>query len=95
MVKGRRRRRRRMWKPRGLSNACGWQVVADRKPQMVFPEEMCMTRLWPDIVIWSGTTRQVILWELSGPWEENIEEVHERKRRTYSELEAECRAKGS
>ncbi len=86
--------KRRRWKARGLSDACDWQVVADLKPQLVFPEEICVTRLRPDIVIWSGATRQVILGELSVPWEENMEELHERKRGKYSELEAECREKG-
>ena len=43
--------RRRRWKARGLPNAFDWQVVSDRKPQMVL-EEICVTRLQPDIVIW-------------------------------------------
>ena len=32
--------------------------------------------------------------ELPVPWEENMEEVHERKRGKYGELEAECQEKG-
>ena len=47
--------RRRRWKARSLPKACDWQVVADLNPQMVFPEEIDVTRLWPDIVIWSGS----------------------------------------
>ena len=51
-------------------------MVADLKPQMVFPEEICLTRLRPDIAIRSGTRRQVILGVLSVSWEDNMEEVH-------------------
>ena len=43
--------RRRRWKASSLPNACDWQVAADLKPQMVFPEEICMIRLWHEIVI--------------------------------------------
>ena len=49
------RRRRMWWKAKGLLIYCDWQVVTDLKPQIVFPEEICVTRLCPDIVIWSAT----------------------------------------
>ena len=63
-------------------------MVADLKPQMVFMEQICVTRLRLDIVIWSSTTRHVIFVELSVLWEENMEELHERKRGKYGELAA-------
>jgi hypothetical protein len=44
-----------------------------------------------DIVIWSKLTRQVIIIELTVPWEERIEEAQrKRKRLKYEELIAEC-----
>ena len=36
---------RRRIEGRGLANARDWQVVADLKWQMVFPHEICVTRL--------------------------------------------------
>ena len=46
--------------------------------QLKFPEEIAITSLRPDIVLWSQSTKQVALIELTVPWEERIEEVHER-----------------
>ena len=48
-------------------------MAADLKQQIVFPEEICVIRL--PSVIWSVSSRQVILREFSVPWEENMEEL--------------------
>ena len=50
-------------------------MAADLKQQIVFPEEICVIRLPSVIVIWSVSSRQVILREFSVPWEENMEEL--------------------
>ncbi len=51
--------------------------------QLKFPEEIVVTSLRPDIVLWSQATMQVALIELTVPWEERIEEAHERKLGKY------------
>ena len=48
---------------------------ADLKKQLKFPEEIAHTNLRPDIVLWSRGTKQVVLIELTVPWEERIEEA--------------------
>ena len=53
-----------------------------------------MTQLRPDFVIWSEEGKQVILGELSVPWEENAEVAHEYKMNNYTELVMQCRQRG-
>ncbi|RXN04375.1 reverse transcriptase [Labeo rohita] len=53
----------------------------------------CST-LRPDIILVSEATRQLILLELTVPWEERMEEAQERKRGKYQELVEQCRING-
>lgn len=77
-----------------LPTANDWKLRADLKRKLVFPEEILSTNLRPDIVMWSPNTKQVVIVELTVPWEERIEEANERKRLKYSELQADCASKG-
>ena len=54
--------------------------MADLQTQFVFPAEIAITRLRPDIVMWSRSTRNLIIIELTVPWEENNEIMKERER---------------
>ena len=83
-------------KPRSniLSSADDWQVRCDLDGIGGFPEKISVTALRPDIIIWSETGKEVIIGELTVPWEDNIYEAHERKRTKYTELAAECRDRG-
>lgn len=47
----------------------------------------------PDIVLASETTMQVVLLELTVPWEDRMEEAYERKRVNCEELAGECRSR--
>ncbi len=62
--------------------------------QLKFPEEIVVTSLRPDIVLWSQATMQVALIELTVPWEERIEEAHERKLGKYQSLISESQRRG-
>ncbi len=62
--------------------------------QLKFPEEIAVTSLRPDIVLWSQATRQVALIKLTVPWEERIEEAHERKLGKYQSLISESQQRG-
>ena len=53
-----------------------------------------MTTFRPDIVVWSEVAKEVIIGELTVPWEDNIDEAHERKLAKYADLRAECNDKG-
>ena len=65
----------------------------DLERKLHFPE-VVHTRLRPDIVIWSTSSKQVITIELTVPWEDITEEAYEMKKGKYAELMEECRRKG-
>lgn len=80
---------------RGLLGTAGdWQMRADLKTRMQFPTEVASTNKRPDIVIWSPSSRQVIIVELTVPWEERMEDAYERKMGKYQELVADCQERG-
>lgn len=85
-------------KPRGAAGLLGtapdWQMKADLGKQLKFPEQIVETTLRPDIVLFSDSTKQVVLLELTVPWEERMEEANERKRAKYANLVEECRRRG-
>ena len=68
--------------------------MADLQTQLVFPPEITVTRLRPDIVMWSRSTRNLFIIELTVTWEERMEEANERKREKYQDLVDECKEKG-
>ncbi len=51
-------------------------------------------QLRPDMIIVSDSTKQLILLELTAPWEERMDEANERKRAKNQELVEECRRQG-
>ena len=61
---------------------------------MKFPEKILTTSLRPDMVLTSGATKQMVILELTVPWEDRIEEANCRKTAKYQELVAECRING-
>lgn len=75
-----------------LATARDWELRVYLGKQLKFPEAVAKTSVRPDIVITSAATEQVILLELTVPWEDRIED--ERKRAKYSELVEECRSNG-
>ena len=77
-----------------LAGARDWKMEADLKKALHFPHHIVQTRERPDIVIWSDTGRQVIIVELTVPWEENMEEAFERKKTRYETLRTECEDNG-
>ncbi len=62
--------------------------------KLVFPQKIATTALRPDIVLWSERSRQVVMVELTVPWEERVEEAYHMKRNKYEELRLECVSKG-
>ena len=77
-----------------LTTAKNRQMHADLRKQLVFPSEVTRTCLRPDIVLWSPTTKSLVMIELTVPWEERIEEAYERKLAKYQELVEDCHRKG-
>nr|XP_014269084.2 uncharacterized protein LOC106676625 [Maylandia zebra] len=77
-----------------LNTASDWQLQADLGKQLKFPQNIAETSLRPDLIIISEASKQLIMLELTVPWEERIEEANERKRGKYQELVQECRGRG-
>ncbi|CAC5423515.1 unnamed protein product [Mytilus coruscus] len=77
-----------------LGTATDWQMLVDLKQKLQFPPQIAVTNQRPHIVIWSASTKQAILLELTVPWEERIDDANERKRLKYQDLLAECRDNG-
>ena len=73
-----------------LSSAPDWQLLVDLERQTKFPAHIVETKLRPDLVMFSNSTKKVIMWELSVPWEENMESTHERKIAKYEPLVEQC-----
>ena len=77
-----------------LSFSYDWQVRVVFGKKLKFPTHMTTPRLRPDVIIYSDSTKQIILVELTVPWEEHIEEAFERKFCKYQELLESCRNNG-
>ncbi|KAI8496638.1 hypothetical protein Bbelb_252930 [Branchiostoma belcheri] len=77
-----------------LPTASDWNLRVDLDRRLVFPEEIASTNLKPDVVLWSTQTKQIVLVELTVPWEERIEEAYERKALKYQNLLQNCVEKG-
>ena len=74
-----------------LSTAQDWQWRVDIGNHLKVPKQIATTTLRPDLILWSTETKQVLLIELTVPWEENIEVACERKLEKYQELVEQCK----
>ncbi|XP_051969484.1 LOW QUALITY PROTEIN: uncharacterized protein LOC127634119 [Xyrauchen texanus] len=77
-----------------LATARDWQLLVDLERQLKFPNHVVTTSLRPDVVLLSESTKQVVLLELTVPWEDRLEEAFERKLTKYEGLVSECRQAG-
>ena len=70
-----------------LDGANDWELLIDFEDNtIVFPPEIYPTPERPDIVLWSGSTKTVLLIELTCPAEEGIEAAALRKVARYTGL---------
>ena len=59
---------------RGILTATNdWLLLIDLETQLMFQQEIALTDLRPDLVIWSRKANTVMVGELTVPWEDNIE----------------------
>ena len=54
-------------------------MSVDLERQLKIPPHVTQTRLRPDIILVSEGTKQLVLLELTVPWEERMEDAQERK----------------
>ena len=60
----------------------------------MFPPVIVATSLRPDMVIWSETTKTVVIMELTVPSEDNVADAAFRKTSKYQDLIASCTLNG-
>ena len=77
-----------------LATAQDWQLSVDLENQSRFPQHIVRSTLRPDIVLVSESTKNIVIMELTVPWEDRLGEAHERKRTKYEQLIIDCRAQG-
>ena len=78
-----------------LSDADDWECAADLKGWTTsYPEVIKKTGLRPDIVVSSQTAKEILLIELTVPYESRIDDAHVYKTEKYSDLAKELREDG-
>ncbi|GFN79705.1 polyprotein [Plakobranchus ocellatus] len=81
---------------KGLLDGCDdWVVSADLPEWERHPDVIRKTALRPDIVIHSASTQQIIMVELTVPYESRMEEAHAFKEAKYLELTKELKMDGN
>lgn len=69
-------------------------MTVDLETQLKIARHITQSKLRTDIILVSEATKQLVLLELTVPWEDRMEEAQERKREKYQELVEECRRNG-
>ncbi|GFO10133.1 reverse transcriptase [Plakobranchus ocellatus] len=79
----------------GLLDGCDdWVVSADLPEWERHPDVIRKTALRPDIVIYSASTQQIIMVELTVPYESRMEEAHAFKERKHLDFTKELKKDG-
>ena len=69
-----------------VSDAYDWECAVDLLEWKDYPEVIKMTGLRPDIVLHSQTAKEILLIELTVPYETRIEDAHVYKTGKYADL---------
>jgi ubiquitin C-terminal hydrolase len=77
-----------------LERGKDWNLLTDLGKQLKFPTHIIITSLRPDLVIFSDSSKILIIIELTCPCEENIDCRHTEKTIKYSDLVADCIRRG-
>jgi Reverse transcriptase (RNA-dependent DNA polymerase) len=72
----------------------GWELLVDLEKRLVFPSEIVVTNLRPDMVLMNKQRKKVVLVELTVPWEDRMSEAHYRKVNKYEALRQSCEDTG-
>lgn len=77
-----------------LQYASDWELRVDLKRKLVFPQEVAVTTLRPDMVLTSRSTKTILVVELTVPWEDRLSISHQQKSAKYQDLIDEALLKG-
>lgn len=81
--------------PSIISKASDWKICMDSgNRHFEFPPDIVVTSLCPDVVAFSKEQKQVLILELTVPWETNIPSQHQYKTNKYQALCSAVRQKG-
>lgn len=69
-------------------------MQVDLKRRLIFPEEVAVTSLRPDIILTSKSTKTILIAELTVPWEDRLATSHRLKKAKYQDLIDEALVKG-
>ena len=69
-------------------------MQVELKRRLVFPEEVAVTSLRPDMILLSRSTKTIIVAELTVPWEVRLAISHQLKKAKYQDLIDEALLKG-
>ena len=67
----------------GVCLANEWEVHVDLIKRLIFPRDIVVTALRPDMVLVNRIRKLILIVELTVPWEERIDEAHDRKSLKY------------
>ena len=67
-----------------------WEVLVDLEKRLVFPQDIVITTLRPDMVLMHRSLKRIVIMELTVPWEDRMDEAHERKGLKYEDLRQRC-----
>ena len=82
-------------KKRSILDGCNdWELAADLTEWGSYPDVIKKTKMRPDIVFHSASTRQIIMVELTVPYESRMEEAHIYKTEKYHDLTKELEKDG-
>ena len=71
-------------------NTPDWTFLYDLEGQLQFPIEAAVTSLRPDVVLFSRSSKTIVLLELTVPLEDNVHQAHDRKTSKYSAFVTAC-----
>ena len=77
-----------------LLQANDWTFLYDPEGQLQFPIEAAVTSLRPDVVLFSRSSKTIVLLELTVPLEDNVHLARDRKTTKYSALVTACEENG-
>ena len=77
-----------------MSDSEDWEISADLPEWNDYPQVIKQTRLRPDIVLSDTASKQMVLIELTVPYESRIEQAHIYKREKYTDLVNELSRQG-
>ena len=77
-----------------LLQANDWTFLYDLEGQLQFPIEAAVTSLRPDVVLFSRSSKTIVLLKLTVPLEDSVHLAHDRKTTKYSALVTACEENG-